>query len=159
MIINRIGDLRRVAGLRHRFDTEQPTLLDLEVVNNRNRARSGSPSSTSSTVATSPTLKPQFGLRWKMFELDSCFGNGRVCLVFPPKPDPPPIDDSGMIQIDVVPPTPQVWYLDRAFDWHFLAPNFHTYFRMMLVHLGLPQWQALFTPFGPTPWAKASSFQ
>ena len=24
----------------------------------------------------------------------------------------------------------------------------------MLVHLGLPQWQALFTPFGPTPWAR-----
>ena len=32
--MNRIGDLRRVAGLRHRFDTEQPTLLDLELVNN-----------------------------------------------------------------------------------------------------------------------------
>ena len=47
-----------------------------------------------------------------------------------------------------------MWYLDRAYDWHFLAPNFTTYFRMMLVHLGLPQWQALFTPFGPTPWAK-----
>ena len=52
--------------------------------------------------------------------------------------------------------TLQVWYLDRAYDWHFLAPNFTTYFRMMLVHLGLPQWQALFTPFGPTPWAKVS---
>ena len=49
-----------------------------------------------------------------------------------------------------------MWYLDRAYDWHFLAPNFTTYFRMMLVHLGLPQWQALFTPFGPTPWAKVS---
>ena len=33
-----------VLGLRHRFDTEQPTLLDLELVNNRDR-----PSSTSST--------------------------------------------------------------------------------------------------------------
>ncbi len=31
MSVNRISDLRRVAGLRHRFDTEQPTLLDLEV--------------------------------------------------------------------------------------------------------------------------------
>lgn len=94
------------------------------------------------------------GPRWKMFELDGCSGNGRVCLVFPPKPDPPPIDDSGLIKLDLTPPTPQVWYLDRAYDWHFLAPNFTTYFRMMLVHLGLPQWQALFTPFGPTPWAK-----
>ena len=119
--------------------------------------------------------KPQFGLRWKMFELDGCAGNGRVCLVFPLKPDPPPLDDSGVIRIDLTPATPQVnhpklrysqqssttqfsqvWYLDRAYDWHFLAPNFTTYFRMMLVHLGLPQWQALFTPFGPTPWAKVS---
>jgi hypothetical protein len=33
MIINRIADLRRIGGLRHRFDTEQPTLLDLEVIN------------------------------------------------------------------------------------------------------------------------------
>ena len=31
MIINRISDLRRIAGLRHSFDTEQPSLLDLEV--------------------------------------------------------------------------------------------------------------------------------
>merc|ERR1719471_1099470 len=41
MIINRIGDLRRVAGLRHRFDAEHPTLLDLEVINNRDNTKSG----------------------------------------------------------------------------------------------------------------------
>ena len=94
-----------------------------------------------------------------MFELDSCnSGSGRVCLVFPPKPDPPPVDESGMIQLDVTPPTPQVWFLDKTFDWHLLAPNFTTYFRMMLVHLGLPQWQALMTPFGPTPWAKVLTY-
>ena len=34
-------------GLRHRFDTEQPTLLDLELVNNRDR-----PSASSSTGGT-----------------------------------------------------------------------------------------------------------
>jgi hypothetical protein len=33
MMINRIADLRRIGGIRHRFDTEQPTLLDLEVIN------------------------------------------------------------------------------------------------------------------------------
>jgi len=46
--------------------------------------------------------------------------------------------------------------VDRAYDWHFLAPNFGAYFRMMLVHLGLPQWQLLFTTAGPTPRAKVS---
>ncbi len=182
MTINRIGDLRRVAGLRHRFDTEHPTLLDLELINNSSREKSKAssksgtaagnggvkPSSVAPTDRYSSPLprnvaRPQFGLRWKMFELDGCSGNGRVCLVFPPKPDPPPPLDGGdgsggggLIRLDLTPPTPQVWYLDRAYDWHFLAPTFTAYFRMMLVHLGLPQWQALFTPFGPTPWAKVS---
>jgi hypothetical protein len=30
---------------------------------------------------------------------------------------------------------------------------------MMLVHLGLPQWQLLFTPAGPTPRAKVLAKQ
>ena len=61
---------------------------------------------------------------------------------------------SGGIQLDLTPTMPQVWFLDRGYEWHYLAPNFTTYFRMMLYHLGLPQWQLLFTPMGPTPWAK-----
>ena len=28
---------------------------------------------------------PQFGLKWKIFELDGCEGAGKACLVFPPK--------------------------------------------------------------------------
>ena len=89
-----------------------------------------------------------------MFELYAMDGGGRVCLVFPPKPDPPPMDGAGGIQLDLTPTMPQVWFLDRGYEWHYLAPNFTTYFRMMLYHLGLPQWQLLFTPMGPTPWAK-----
>ena len=92
-----------------------------------------------------------------MFELYAMEGSGRVCLVFPPKPDPPPMDGSGGIQLDLTPTMPQVWFLDRGYEWHYLAPNFTTYFRMMLYHLGLPQWQLLFTPMGPTPWAKVSN--
>ena len=93
-----------------------------------------------------------------MFELYAMEGSGRVCLVFPPKPDPPPMDGSGGIQLDLTPTMPQVWFLDRGYEWHYLAPNFTTYFRMMLYHLGLPQWQLLFTPMGPTPWAKVKHF-
>ena len=153
MVVNRIADLRRVAGLRHRFDTEQPTLLDIELVNSRSSSKA-QPSQVFNSNQLQAPQRPQFGLRWKMFELDSCEGNGRVCLVFPPKPDPPPMSENGGIQLDIVPPTPQVWFLDRAYDWHFIAPNFTTYFRLLLVHLGLPQWQLLHTPIGPTPWAK-----
>ncbi len=128
MTINRIADLRRVAGIRHRFDTEQPTLLDLEVINNREKcattmnttgatpiggstaASNTTPESASSSnsMLTGIILKPQFNSRWKMFELDSTEGCGRVCLIFPPKPDPPPLDDSGSIQLDLTPTTPQV---------------------------------------------------
>lgn len=49
---------------------------------------------------------------------------------------------------------PSIWLLDRAFDWHPLARDFGQYFRMMLVHQGLPQWQFLFTKLGLTPWAE-----
>ena len=37
MSINRIADLKRVAGIRHRFDTEQPTITDLEIINSREK--------------------------------------------------------------------------------------------------------------------------
>ena len=87
MVINRIADMRRVAGLRHRFDTEQPTLLDLELVNNRSSSSSGSSAHNKLSAAPlhtaadscsrngdTPPVKPQFGLRWKMFELDNCDG-------------------------------------------------------------------------------------
>jgi tubulin polyglutamylase complex subunit 2 len=51
---------------------------------------------------------------------------------------------------------PKIWLLDRSFEWHFLAEDFTRYFRMLLVHQGLPQWQFKFTPMGLTPWAEVS---
>lgn len=51
-------------------------------------------------------------------------------------------------------PEPRIWLLDRCFEWHFLAPDFATYFRMMLVHQGLPLWQFRGTAMGLTPWAE-----
>jgi len=68
----------------------------------------------------------------KAFEIDSCRGAAKICLVA----------SSG------------VWLLDRAFEWHPLATDFTCYFRIMLVHLGLPLWQFRFTPMGLTPWAE-----
>lgn len=54
-------------------------------------------------------------------------------------------------------PEPRIWLLDRCFEWHFLAPDFTTYFRMLLVHQGLPLWQFRCTPMGLTPWAEVSA--
>jgi hypothetical protein len=51
-------------------------------------------------------------------------------------------------------PAVEIWFLDQSFQWHYLAPTFTHYYRMMLFHLGLPQWQYRFTPFGLSSWAE-----
>ena len=91
-----------------RFDDQQPTITDLEILNSREKCATMNPSSghtpiggataASNTAQESNSisnslntiiLKPQFNSRWKMFELEATEGQGRVCLVFPPKPDKP----------------------------------------------------------------------
>ena len=119
MTLNRVADLRRVGGLRYNFDTEHPTLLDIETVD-----------SVRETEKAEREM-PQFGLKWKIFELNGCDGAGKVCLVFPPKAEGSQVDDTGNLHVDIVPPEPQVWFLDRAFEWHFLAQDFPTYFRQL----------------------------
>ncbi|KAG8428981.1 hypothetical protein GDO86_018664, partial [Hymenochirus boettgeri] len=49
---------------------------------------------------------------------------------------------------------PEIWFLDRALYWHFITYNFTSYYRLLLCHLGLPQWQYLFTGYGLSPQAK-----
>ncbi|UYV63889.1 hypothetical protein LAZ67_2005893 [Cordylochernes scorpioides] len=49
---------------------------------------------------------------------------------------------------------PTVWFLDRGLEWHYLCPTFTAYLRLALVHLGIPQWQYAFTPWGPPPRVK-----
>ena len=93
MTINRIGDMKRVAGIRHRFDTEQPTITDLEIINSREKCATlknptgatpiGGATAASNTTPESHNfnnlstlvIKPQFNSRWKMFELDAMEGN------------------------------------------------------------------------------------
>ena len=85
---------------RYNFDTEHPTLLDIESVDSVTipvkEEKRGSNGSTTNGVGNNSghdknggqnTIPepPQFGLRWKIFELDGCEGAGKACLVFPPK--------------------------------------------------------------------------
>jgi len=51
----------------------------------------------------------------------------------------------------------EIWFLDRSLIWSFLAPDFATYYRLMLMHLGLPQWQYAFSPVGLSPKAKVNA--
>jgi len=46
-----------------------------------------------------------------------------------------------------------VWYLDPACDWHPIAPDFSSYFRLFIVHLGIKGWQGAFTDVGLDPGA------
>ncbi|XP_037108954.1 tubulin polyglutamylase complex subunit 2 isoform X2 [Syngnathus acus] len=85
---------------------------------------------------------PHFDSRSRIFELDSCGGNGQVCLVY--KNTTP----------GVVAQQNEIWFLDRSLSWHFLTATFSSYYRLMITHLGLPEWQYFFTPYGPSPQAK-----
>lgn len=45
----------------------------------------------------------------------------------------------------------EIWYLDRSLQWHYLTNSFKNYYRLLISHLGLPQWQMLFTEDGLPP--------
>ncbi|KAM6927687.1 tubulin polyglutamylase complex subunit 2 [Xenentodon cancila] len=105
-------------------------------------------SSAESGLAGTP-VAPHFDAQSRIFELDSCGGNGKVCLVY--KKCTP----------GVVAQKSEIWFLDRSLSWHFLTTTFTSYYRLMITHLGLPEWQYAFTPYGPSPQAKqwASLYQ
>ncbi|XP_044073373.1 tubulin polyglutamylase complex subunit 2 [Siniperca chuatsi] len=92
---------------------------------------------------------PHFDSRSRIFELDFCGGNGKVCLVY-----------KNCTQ-GVVAQQSEIWFLDRSLCWHFMTATFTSYYRLMITHLGLPEWQYAFTPYGPSPQAKqwASLYQ
>ncbi|XP_068691129.1 tubulin polyglutamylase complex subunit 2-like [Montipora foliosa] len=87
-------------------------------------------------------VKPHFDTRCKVFELDPCDSFGKVCLVYKD------------VKAGVTTSQPEVWFLDRSLEWSYLASSFMDYFRMMIVHLGLPLWQYLFTSTGLSPETK-----
>lgn len=122
---------------------------------------------------------PHFDSRSRIFELDSCGGNGKVCLVYknctpgalfayclrnlrcdknilPSKNSFPSLSYCSCHFPGVVAQKSEIWFLDRSLCWHFLTTTFTSYYRLMISHLGLPEWQYLFTPYGPSPQAKVS---
>jgi len=81
---------------------------------------------------------PHFDSRSKCFELDPCQGHGKICLVYP---------DAKSANSDQQQRT-EIWFLDRSLNWSFICKSFTTYYRLMLIHLGLPFWHYSFTPMG-----------
>ncbi|KAL5005397.1 hypothetical protein ScPMuIL_018853, partial [Solemya velum] len=86
--------------------------------------------------------KPSFDNKCKIYELDPCDGYGKVCLIYR---DNKPGRTEAKIEI---------WFLDRAIRWHYLTDSFTAYYRLMLMHMGLPQWQYAFTDIGLSHQAK-----
>ena len=81
---------------------------------------------------------PSFDPRCKLFEIAQC-GESKVILA----------DQEG----------PGIWlYHPGKSQWHYLADSFTKYFRMMLVHLGLPLWQYCVTGIPLPTWVEQVFF-
>ncbi|XP_041971411.1 tubulin polyglutamylase complex subunit 2 [Aricia agestis] len=79
--------------------------------------------------------RPVLNTKSKIFELDDCRNIGKICLIY----------SNGSWSI---------WLVTRDGAWGWLADSFTHYFRMALVHLGLPGWQAAFASLPLIPWAE-----
>ncbi|CAF1075785.1 unnamed protein product [Adineta ricciae] len=78
---------------------------------------------------------PRFNSQsWHIFELDPCDGQGRVCLVYNPHHEV------------------SIWFLDRSLHFHKIAATFTDYYRLLLLHCGLPYWQYKYTDIGIPPY-------
>jgi len=69
--------------------------------------------------------------------LDSTCRGGRICLVYKDTDD-----------------RPQVWFQALSCKWFFVAKTFTDYYRLMIMHLGLPYWCYAFTDVGLDPVTK-----
>lgn len=43
---------------------------------------------------------------------------------------------------------PSVWLIDISLRWHYICASFSDYMRLMILHLGIFEWQHAFTPEG-----------
>uniref|UniRef100_A0ACB8EP66 Tubulin polyglutamylase complex subunit 2 n=2 Tax=Sphaerodactylus townsendi TaxID=933632 RepID=A0ACB8EP66_9SAUR len=144
MTINSISKLNRLGTAPAYTLPNAPTLADLEDTDEEEGFRTNvfiSLSNPPEKGNRDHPEKPHLDSRSLIFELDPCGGNGKVCLVY--KNTKP-----------VVAPDSEIWFLDRALYWHFLTKTFTAYYRLLITHLGLPQWQYAFTSYGISPQAK-----
>jgi tubulin polyglutamylase complex subunit 2 len=67
------------------------------------------------------------------FEIDSEVKDGRMALIYRASTKP------------------QIWFQDLSCKWYYIANTFTDYFRLMIMHLGIPGWQYAFTNAGLDP--------
>lgn len=42
----------------------------------------------------------------------------------------------------------EIWFMDRSLKWFFITSSFCDYYRIMILSVGIPHWQYLFTEVG-----------
>ncbi|XP_045110386.1 tubulin polyglutamylase complex subunit 2-like isoform X2 [Portunus trituberculatus] len=142
MEVHPLGRVNRLGTGRGSGDPLAPSITDLALAEDPPLSmgpnplpRPGPKLSSASTAPSPPTFHTS-----KMFEIDSCQGFGRVVVAFPGRGENFPEGS--------------YWFVDLSLRPHLLAADTHTYWRLMLAHLGMPQWQALVAGQGLTPWAR-----
>ncbi|KAH9492118.1 Tubulin polyglutamylase complex subunit 2 [Bulinus truncatus] len=115
-----------------------PSLWDLDVEKERNGRK-----------------LPSF-VNSKIFQLDHCEGYGKVCLIYNETGSQgdeidPDVGSDFLLPSDY---TTEIWFLDRSLRWHFICSSFQAYYRLMLMHLGLPHWHLALTDIGLPPSSK-----
>ena len=46
---------------------------------------------------------------------------------------------------------PEIWFQDLSAQWNYICSSFTDYFKIMMLHLGLPRWQYVFSDVGLDP--------
>jgi hypothetical protein len=105
-------------------------------------------------------LVPLFDEQSRNFEIDNCNGFGKVCMVY--KASKPGLFQLNLFDIcffmtpyltsGTPSENPEFWFLDRSLNWTYLTQSFTNYYRLLISHLGLPQWPMLFTTDGLPPY-------
>ncbi|XP_064090081.1 tubulin polyglutamylase complex subunit 2-like [Macrobrachium nipponense] len=137
MEIHSLGRVNRLGSGRGSGDPLAPSVTDLALA--EDPPTPPEPLRPGCIRPAPPPSPPSFHSS-KMFEIDSCQGYGRVVVAYPGRGDN---FSEGSF-----------WFIDLSLRPHLLAPDTTTYWRLMLAHLGMPQWQALVAGIGLTPWAR-----
>lgn len=75
----------------------------------------------------------------RAFDLDASCESGRVVLLF--------VGEAASRRV-------QIWFQDASCAWAFVANSFTDYFRLLVLHMGLPRWQYAYTEVGLDPVAR-----
>mmetsp|Transcript_67510 Transcript_67510/g.197502 ORF Transcript_67510/g.197502 Transcript_67510/m.197502 type:complete len:293 (-) Transcript_67510:55-933(-) len=110
-----------------------------------------SPPPKAGAEASSRPPRPAGQQQAAAFDLDAECGDGRMALVYCSALQEG--DPKGAAEAPP-PSRPQVWFQDPAGRWHYVAGSFADYFRLVVTHLGVPQWQFAFTDIGPASAAR-----